>query len=398
MDKENKLIELFVNQIIRTKQICTFIKDSNSVYNEQLLINMFKNKRSLNVSDLYELVKSQIGEEESNIYLNGLYLVNEYLVILSTSYNINSDKINNSNNNCTSNSNNSTIDNNINNITWDISAIKHLIYLDDLLNINYQYEDIDKNYIDNDRVPYYLKLKFTLVNLLVLYSSMFVLLKNKKQSLSIDSRFSVKDVYNYLDFNKDGLITAEDINYLFSKHKVNFNIDDIRYIFLLNKMPKINNNIMTLSTLDYFDYKSFKGFFYLFSKANTKNNFKCIDLNAKNYIKENKVNNLTNNVKESTVDNKINNKNSKKLGYSTLKICNIIIGLSQLEESLNNLKDDYVLKGELSLIHLFQCFDIDNNEFIVLQNFVDSLSFLGISDYNMIEDLYVKYSNNNKIR
>ena len=395
MKYEQLLIELFVNQILRSKQIITFISNSYLSFNTSHLSSIFNNKLILSFTDLYDLVSSQIGEEETEAYIEGLELLNEYFIILSISLSLidkeEREKIYKLKNKVTDEA------------LWSIDAFKYII----------DFNSTTKFDNNDDNIPLKLKYKFDLANLIVLFASMFSLLHNKKLLIMGNLNISFKTLFNQIDVDNDGLLSVNDIAHLFKKHKVNFSKSDIELIFLLNKIPEKTsmdynvNNKTTKINNNYFDYKTFKGFIYLFSfnskinKSGSITRFSVsrdfsrskspIDHLSKAHSKQQSTTNI-----QVLTNNQINNKFTKS-NYSSIRLSEHILSLSKLEEGLEKEKEAYIQSGELSLIHLFQCFDTSNNDIITSDEFIASLEFLGITDTKPGNKLFQTYSQENSL-
>lgn len=409
MKYEHILVELFVNQALRSKQIIDFLNKSTLSKNLPLLNSLF-HKENLSFSDLYNLISSQIGEEESDAYIEGIELVNEYLLILSVSHTLLNDEVEEVNENKMYNSTKGKIslstgnDKGKDERRWNINTLKYLIEFGNNENENEFQMNKSKSklkskdkYTDNEYNKYNQHhqkhiteiFKFEFVNMIILYASMFSLIHNKKLLLFANMKFTIDTLFDEIDIDKDGLITNEDIEFLFNKHKVNISRKDINLIFQLNistnkSLSRKNTIEKNINITDYFDYKSFKGYLYMFSIGNS---------NSNTHFKKERKESIE---KKKKIDSHIKNKVLKG-NYSANRLIEQFISLSNLEKSLDEAKIDYIEKGELSLIDIFTCFDIENNDYISIDQFLSSLEFLGIYDNKIGILLFNSFSNNNKL-
>lgn len=408
MKYEHILVELFVNQALRSKQIIDFLNKSTLSKNLPLLNSLF-NKETLSFSDLYNLISSQIGEEESDAYIEGIELVNEYLLILSVSHTLlNDEEEVNENNKYSSTKGKISLstwnDKGKDERRWNINTLKYLIEFGNNENENEIQINKSKSklkskdkYTENEYNTYNKHshqhiseiFKFEFVNMIILYASMFSLIHNKKLLLFANMKFTIDSLFDEIDIDKDGLITNEDIEFLFNKHKVKISRKDINLIFQLNistnkSLSRKNTIEKNINISDYFDYKSFKGYLYMFSIGNSNSN--------SHFKKERKESIEKNKKLDSHIKNKV-----LKGNYSANRLIEQFISLSNLEKSLDEAKIDYIEKGELSLIDIFTCFDIDNNDYISIDQFLSSLEFLGIYDNKIGILLFNSFSNNNKL-
>lgn len=386
MRYEHSIVELFVNQILRSKQIIEFIKSNDLKFNSEFVRVMFDYKPKINFPGLVEFVSKQIGEEETNVYLEGLELLNEYLTIISISSLINERRIGYPEH---KDSKYMSINSHDGSEFWNIDALEFLFHFSSFN--DYPRPNNPKNSLqENDNIPEIYKYRFNLVNLIILFASMLSVFYNKKLSIMADSKFSFKTLFSSLDSDKDGVITTDDIDTFLSKHKVKFSKNEIRCVFLFNK--RINFEGKNVEFVDYFDAKSFKGFLYLFSFQKEYGNNLSDNENTSGKRQNNDFRTKSNAYHE------YGQENVSKVNYSAMRMVESIISLSRLEERLESIKEEYSYKGELSLIDLFDSFDLENNEYVTMKEFGTCLEFYNVTDSNILSALFKRFAHEDKIR